>query len=107
MTEWSVPARVERVVDGDTVDMTLDLGWKITYRTRCRLTGVNTPEMNTPEGVSARTFVAELLPVGTEVRFISKALDKYGRPLGRIITPAGVDLGELLLAKGLAVTMKA
>ena len=107
MTEWSVPARVERVVDGDTVDMTLDLGWKITYRTRCRLVGVNTPEMNTPEGISVRAFVETELPVGAAVRFISKSLDKYGRPLGRIITPSGVDLGELLLAKGFAVTMKA
>ena len=38
---------VDRVVDGDTVDVILDLGFDILYRTRVRLYGIDTPESRT------------------------------------------------------------
>lgn len=105
MTEWNVPARVERVVDADTLDLTLDLGWHISYRSRCRLAGVNAPELGTAAGREAREYVMALCPVGTSVRFVSQALDKYGRPLGLVILPNGEDLSAHLLAAGIAVQM--
>jgi micrococcal nuclease len=100
-----VPAVVERAVDGDTLDLTLDLGWHISYRSRCRVVGINTPELSTEDGRGVRAYVLERCPVGTRVRFVSKALDKYGRPLGHVLLPDGVNLGELLLATGRAVPM--
>ena len=40
---YEYAATVERVVDGDTVDVTLDLGFSIQYQARIRLLGINTP----------------------------------------------------------------
>lgn len=104
--EWSVPARVERIVDADTLDLTLDLGWRITLRANCRLIGLNAPEMSTAEGRAARAFVEQLVPLGSAVRLISKELDKYGRPLGVLLLADGANLNALLLEKGLAVPMR-
>ena len=40
---------VNRVVDGDTIDVTIDLGFDILYKTRVRLYGINTPETRTKD----------------------------------------------------------
>lgn len=99
---WTVPATVLRTVDGDTVRLQLDLGWN-TYRTEnCRVLGINAPEMNTAEGKAARAYAQQLLPDGAEVVFVSRCLDKYGRPLGDILH-AGGDFGHDMLAAGHAV----
>ena len=45
MYEYS--CEVERVVDGDTIDVVLDLGFDILYRSRVRLYGIDTPESRT------------------------------------------------------------
>lgn len=100
--QWTVPATVKRVVDGDTVDLLLDLGWHITYESRCRVSGINAPEMNTAEGRAAKTYADSLLGVNAEVIFTSKSLDKYGRPLGVIILDRG-SFAQLMLDAGHAV----
>lgn len=105
MTTWTVPATVLRVVDGDTVRLELDLGWHITLVANCRVIGINAPELSTLEGQAARAYAAQSLPVDAAVVFESKALDKYGRPLGHI-RRGGVDFGQLMLAAGHAVPMK-
>lgn len=119
MTVWTVPATVLRVVDGDTLMLKLDLGWHISYEARCRLIGVNAPELDTDEGVAARLWVISKLsdagvhPIGSEhpdpVTLVSHAIDKYGRPLGQVLvtTPQGstFDLGLELLEAGHAVPM--
>lgn len=119
---WTVPAIVTNVVDGDTLWLRLDLGWHITYDARCRLLGVNAPELVTDEGRDARRFVIDAL-VGAgvylhddrtgervhPVTFVSHSLDKYGRPLGQVLvsTPQGAtfDLGLELMQAGHAVPM--
>lgn len=102
MTTWTVPAVVLRIVDGDTARLELDLGWH-TYRVEnCRVAGINAPEMNTVEGKAAKVYAEQLLPVDTQVVFVSKQLDKYGRPLGHI-TRNGADFGSLMVAAGHAV----
>lgn len=83
--EWTVPATVLRVVDGDTIHMRLDLGWHVTYTVNCRIAGINAPELGTTEGASAHGYAMGLLREGDAVTFASKRLDKYGRPLGEII----------------------
>lgn len=104
MSVWTVPAELIRVVDADTLRLTLDLGWH-TYRVEnCRLIGINAPEMSTPEGRTARDYAVKLLPVGTTGMFVSSKLDKYGRPLGRFLTH-DMDYGEHLVAAGHAVRM--
>lgn len=114
---WTVPATVVRVVDGDTLELDLDLGWHITYRAKLRLAGVNAPEMSTPPGPFARQFVVDQLTASATqpgwwipVTVVSHSLDKYGRVLGSIswADQAGTahDLAAELLAAGHAVPMK-
>ena len=44
---YQYACKVDRVVDGDTIDVVLDLGFDILYRTRVRLYGIDTPESRT------------------------------------------------------------
>lgn len=96
---WTVPATVLRIVDGDTIRLELDLGWRITLTANCRIIGINAPEMDTPEGKAAKAYAATLLPIDAEVEFVSTALDKYGRPLGHLHRN-GLDFGSLMLTAG-------
>lgn len=102
MTVWTYPAVVIRVVDGDTCRLNLDLGLHIWRTDNCRIGGINAPEMSTPEGRTAKEYAELLLPAGAQVTFLSKSLDKYGRPLGDI-SVGGVDFAQAMLSAGLAV----
>jgi micrococcal nuclease len=104
VTTWTVPATIARVVDADTLALVLDLGWHITLTTNARVAGIDAPELSTVEGKAARDFVRELLPVGAAVTFLSRSLDKYGRPLGSVTFADGMDLATVLLQAGHAVT---
>lgn len=102
---YEYKAVIVRVVDGDTVDIDIDLGFRITTRQRVRLAGINAPETSTPEGVTAKTFLAELIPVGTKVIVDSDkpgAGDKYGRFLASIFLN-GKYVGDSMIEAGHAV----
>lgn len=80
---------VQRVVDGDTVVLDLDLGFHVTASgVRVRLLAVFAPELKKNKrlpdaaGEAAKAELESLLPVGSAVRLDSKSLDKYGRSLG-------------------------
>lgn len=79
-------ATVERVVDGDTVDLLIDLGFKIMYRHSCRLYGLNANESKTEAGVAAKAYLEALLPVGATVivKTEKDRAEKYGRILGTL-----------------------
>ncbi len=97
MATWTVPARVVRVVDGDTVVLDLDLGWKVWRMSeRCRLAGINAPELSTAEGMRAAGWLRLILPPGQRVTFASSSLDKYGRPLGDVILYGGSIIDSIL-----------
>ncbi len=74
-------AYVERVIDGDTIDVSVDLGFKIHSIQRLRLQGLNAPEIRGEEreaGLAARKFVAERLKE-TDVVWIKTTKSKtYG-----------------------------
>lgn len=86
---------VDRVVDGDTIDVTIDLGFDILYRTRVRLYGINTPESRTRDleekkrGLAAKERLTEILNHATHMRhhliLQTKEKGKFGRYLGIII----------------------
>ena len=114
MTTWTVPARIVRVIDGDTLDVELDLGWKITYRAKVRLARVNAPEIDKGSaGHLASVFTENSLYDAAlaggpgdfyPITVVSRSLDKYGRVLGDVkwTDRAGVqhDLADDLLAAG-------
>ena len=108
MYEYS--AKIRRVVDGDTVDITLDLGFDILYNNRIRLLGIDTPESRTRDleekklGLAAKDRVKELCPVGSTVtvKTTKDGRGKFGRILGEIYV-GDVNVNKLLIEEGHAV----
>ena len=94
--DWTYDAKVLKVVDGDTVDLELDLGFKILHRARTRLFGINTPEISSKDeaeskaGILAREFLKGLCE-GKPCTVVTQKDkgDKYGRYL------VTLKLGEL------------
>jgi micrococcal nuclease len=98
-------AKVVKWVDGDTVDLMVDLGFKIYHEMRLRLIGLDTPERGQAGYNEARMFDESLAPVGNLVQiqtFKPQKADKYGRYLV-YIESNGVSINAELLSKGLAV----
>lgn len=91
-------AVVEKVIDGDTIDVDLDLGMRIHFKTRLRLEHVDAPEVSTVEGKNAKVAVTALVPVGTAVTVATTKPDKYGRALATVVLPDGTDLSSWVLA---------
>tara|TARA_Y100000758_G_scaffold28337_1_gene19006 strand:- start:24 stop:425 length:402 start_codon:yes stop_codon:yes gene_type:complete len=105
-------AKVTHVVDGDTIDLSIDLGFDIWYNSRVRFVGIDTPESRTRDleekkrGLAAKDRVLELCPVGGDVvlRTSKDGKGKFGRILGEIFVPGVVQsLNQLLIEEGHAV----
>ena len=93
---YTYKATVDRVIDGDTVDLCVDLGFNMQIaRERFRLYEIDAPESRTRDeeekvyGKMAKHYLQELLPVGQQV-FVETIMDKkgkFGRYLGKIFLP--------------------
>lgn len=104
---------VDRVIDGDTVDLVIDVGFSIFTTQRIRLAEINAPELRggtaeTKElARKAKSRVEELLSSGDI--FIKTEKDrtgKYGRYIGHIYVHkdnTDINIGKVLLTEGLAV----
>lgn len=94
-------ATVISVVDGDTVLLSVDLGFLVSYRHSCRLFGINAPEHKTPTGDAATAYLTALLPAGTvlTLRTQKDKFEKYGRILGTLILADGRVVNDLLVAE--------
>ena len=111
---YSYKARLDRVVDGDTIHVTLDLGFKITHKEILRLTKINAPEFKTLEGKKSSDALKNILK---DVPFLivkTNKTDIYGRYLADVffsenknetnlqkVADSGIYLSQLLLDKGL------
>ena len=108
---YEYKALITNVVDGDTYDFVIDLGFGITYKDRLRLYGVDTPEkrgLERPEGLAVTEQVKKLIE-GKEVRLIShKWKGKYGRFVAQVMVQQDdiehpeFDLATYLFNKGMA-----
>lgn len=98
-------AKVVRWVDGDSVWLDVDLGFRARLVTDFRLYGVDTPERGQPGWGEATAFVNAGAPAGSPVEIQSyKDPDKYGRWLAEVFVPdAHLSLNAQLLDAGLAV----
>ena len=101
-------ANILKIVDGDTVDLSIDLGFSIITIQRIRLSGLDTPELNSKEekerqlAVEAKQFVTEWFSNNKNLIIKTTKDDKYGRMLGEIINENGVSLNKTLIERGYA-----
>jgi micrococcal nuclease len=111
---YTYKAIVNRVVDGDTLNLTIDLGFNTYWKSNCRFAGINTPELKAVDetiranALKAKQYVESKVPIGSEVLIVSKSLDKYGRPIVEVYygTDFKEHLNTELLNEGLAVVLK-
>lgn len=79
---------IVRVVDGDTVDVSIDLGFDLTKLERVRLAGIDTPESRTKDlaekhmGYEAKAYLTELLDAADGLIVKTEKDGKFGRMLG-------------------------
>jgi micrococcal nuclease len=101
---YEYKAIVLKVVDGDTLDVELDLGLHIRHKVRLRLYGINAAERFTVEGKEASRRLAEKIGVATAVtvKTIKDQQEKYGRYLANITLADGTFLNEWMIQEGLA-----
>ncbi len=93
--------KIDKVVDGDTVDVFIDLGFSVWHKERIRIAGIDTAEKNTPLGKDLKAYMKELLE-GKMVRLQVSKPDKYGRYLGEIWLGSDESINKQLIKHGLA-----
>tara|TARA_B100002019_G_scaffold234313_1_gene208495 strand:- start:232 stop:648 length:417 start_codon:yes stop_codon:yes gene_type:complete len=108
--------KINRVVDGDTIDVTIDLGFDLYKKERVRIAGVDTPEKRTRDleekelGIDATNWLKEKLDgaiSGDDDLVIRTELvggvGKYGRLLGWLyIGDSNLSLNEMMIEQGYA-----
>jgi micrococcal nuclease len=104
--------KIIRVVDGDTTDVDIDLGFGVWMKKqRVRFYGVDTPESRTSDkeekvyGLMAKEFVKSYLPKGSTqvLRTHKDGVGKYGRILGEFLVDDSTTVNQLLIDKHHAV----
>lgn len=113
MYEYKV-LEVCKVVDGDTVDVVLDLGFSLSLKQRVRLAGLDAPEILSKDaeerklGFEARDYaqfwLSSKMPEGVTIK--TSKDDKYGHILGVLSSRDGSVLNDLLVHKGYAWSYK-
>jgi micrococcal nuclease len=78
---YQYEAQVLKVIDGDTLDLHIDLGFKVGFNTRIRMIGIDTPEKNFPYGQVVKQYLQQILE-GKKIFLDVTKKDKYGRYLG-------------------------
>ena len=110
---YEYKAVVNRVVDGDTIDVTIDLGFSVWKKMRVRMEGINTPESRTRDldekarGKLAKDFLSYCL-ASSDDHVIKTSVDgkgKFGRVLGEIYCD-GKNINLLMIDKHHAVAYK-
>ena len=104
--------KVENVVDGDTIDVLIDLGFDILFQSRVRLAGIDTPESRTKDlkekalGIESKEYLKKALKDAKSVVIKTEKMDsseKYGRILGWVyINGDTVSLNDMMINDGYA-----
>ena len=109
MYEYHVK-KVHKVVDGDTIDVDIDLGFNVSYFQRVRLAGIDTPESRTSDeyekklGLESKEWLKKALEGATKVIIKTEKPDsseKYGRILGWLFVN-DVNLNLAMIDQGYA-----
>ena len=104
---------IEKIIDGDTVDVVIDLGFNILSKQRVRIAGIDTPEKRTRDleekewGLKATAYAEEWFAAHADNLVIRTAIDgafgKYGRLLGYFYS-GDLCYNEMIVDAGLAWT---
>lgn len=111
---YTYKCHINKVLDGDTVEIDLDLGFNTTLANqKVRLLGIDTPESRTankeekPRGLLSKKKLQEKLAVGSWVKIITHKNDnnddKFGRILGEFILDDGTNVNKWLIENNYAV----
>ena len=109
MYEYHV-RNVNKIVDGDTIDVDIDLGFDISFSSRVRLAGIDTPESRTKDayekklGLESKDWLKKALDHAKTVIIKTEKMDsseKYGRILGWLFVD-GVNLNLAMIDQGYA-----
>ncbi|WP_225875349.1 thermonuclease family protein [[Limnothrix rosea] IAM M-220] len=97
------------MVDGDTVDLAIDLGFYLLKQERIRVADIDAPESRTRDlaekklGLEAKDFVQQQLETAAEIIIRTEKIDKYGRYLGWLyLDGAEISLNEQMIHDGYA-----
>ena len=111
MYEYRVK-KVLKIVDGDTIDVDIDLGFDISYTQRVRLAGIDTPESRTKDarekvlGLEVKDRLKKAIDAASDVIIVTEKPDsteKYGRILGWVyLDKSPKSINELLIEEGYA-----
>lgn len=103
---------VTNVVDGDTIDVIIDLGFDISFSSRVRLAGIDTPESRTSDkaekilGLESKEYLKKAIKAAKTVVIKTEKMDsseKYGRILGWVyLDGSGNSINNELIEKGYA-----
>jgi len=103
--------KVTKIVDGDTIDVLLDMGFDILYQQRVRLFGIDTPESRTRDkeekkyGLLSKYFLKDALSNGKKITIKTYKGDETGK-FGRILGDVWIDgksVNQTMWDKGYAV----
>ena len=102
--------KVTRVVDGDTIDVEIDLGFDISFSSRVRLAGIDAPESRTRDkmekalGLEAKAYLKREIDAAKTVVIKTEKMDsseKYGRILGWLFLDGSeVSMNEKMIEDG-------
>jgi len=87
---YTYKIKLDRVVDGDTIDAYIDLGFDVSIKKRIRFMGIDTPESRTRDleekarGLAAKDRLKAILEGADEIQLCSHGVGKYGRCLGEL-----------------------
>ena len=101
---------VDRVVDGDTIDIIIDLGFDLTKKERVRLAGIDTPEKRTKNpkekemGYQATEFLEMHLMEASKLTVKTEKEGKFGRMLGWLYKSENdtTSINQIMIDKGYA-----
>jgi micrococcal nuclease len=104
--------KVTKVVDGDTIDVDIDLGFDISFSSRVRLAGIDTPESRTRDkvekalGLESKEYLAKHLKDAKSVVIKTEKInstEKFGRVLGWVyVNGDTVSLNDMMINDGYA-----
>jgi len=104
--------KVTNVVDGDTIDVEIDLGFDISFSSRVRLAGIDTPESRTKDkaekalGLEVKEYLKSKIKDAKSVVIKTEKMDsseKYGRILGWVyLDGSTVSINEQMISDGYA-----